>query len=141
MTVADELFTQMTRAVNAHQPELAASCSENIIILDGPLVVSIPKGPFDYYQVRLGVPVGLPWKEPIVLETGGRIPKLADRHVLPKEGICCLRVWEEWLLTVSDPSFENLLTGQLHDSFVCQSWFEAKGEWPYGRRSHERQES
>ena len=136
MTVPDELFTQVTRAVNAHQPELRVSSSENIIVLDGPLVVSGPKGPFDHFRVRLDVSVGFPWEEPIVIETGERIPKIADRHVSPKEGNCCLGVWEEWLLTAADHSFEIFLTGWLHDYFVSQSWFEARGEWPYGQRPH-----
>ena len=136
MTTSDELFTQVTGAANAHQPELSASSFQNIIILDGPLVVSGPEGPFDYYKVSLSVPVGFPWEEPIVLETGGRIPKIADRHIFPKKGNCCLGVWEEWLLATSGHSFETFLTGWLHDYFVSQSWFEARGEWPYGQRSH-----
>lgn len=136
MTVPDELLTQVTRAVSAHQPELSVSSSEDVIVLRGRLVVTGPKGPFDSYQVKLGVPASFPWGEPIVFETGGRIPKTADRHVFPTKKNCCLGVWEEWLLTESNHGFETYLTGWLHDYFVSQSWFEAKSEWPYGQRSH-----
>ena len=136
MTVPDELLTQVTCAVSAHQPELSVSSSEDAIVLGGRLVVSGPKGPFDSYQVKLGVPANFPWEEPIVFETGERIPKIADRHVSPTRKNCCLGVWEEWLLTTSNQRFETFLTGWMHDYFVSQSWFEAKGEWPYGQRSH-----
>ena len=136
MTVRDELLTQVAKAVEAHQPGLSVSTSNDIIILDGPFVVFGPKGPFDSYEIRVDVPANFPWEEPIVFETGGRIPKLVDRHVFPKNGNCCLGVWEEWLLTAPDRSFETFLTGRLHDYFVSQSWFEAKGKWPYGERSH-----
>ena len=137
MTVRDELFTQVAKAVEAHQPELNVSIPKDIIILDGPFVVSGPRGPFDCYEIIVGVWANFPWEEPIVLETGGRVPKLADRHVFPKKGNCCLGVWEEWLLTAPDRNFETFLTGCLHDYFVSQSWFEAKGEWPYDQRSHD----
>ena len=136
LTIPNDLFAQITSAANVHQPELRISSSEDIIMLEGPFVVSGPKGPFDYYQVKLGVPIDFPWNEAIVLETGGRIPKIADRHIFPKEGNCCLGVWEEWLLTAPDHSFETFMTGWLHDYFFSQTWFEAKGEWPYGERSH-----
>jgi hypothetical protein len=99
-------------------------------------VVSGPAGSFDSYQVRVAVAVGFPWEEPLVFETGRRIPKTADRHVFPKFGNCCLGVWEEWLLTAPDLTFETFLTGIMHDYFVSQTFFEAKGEWPFGERLH-----
>ena len=49
---------------------------------------------------------------------------------------CCLGVWEEWLLTAPDHTFETFLTGVMHDYFVSQTYFEARGEWPFGERSH-----
>ena len=136
MTVPEKLLNQVTQAVEAHQPELNVSASTDVIILDGPFVVSGPKGPFDCYQVQAGIPANFPWEEPVVLETGGRIPKVVDRHVFPSSGHCCLGIWEEWLLTAPDHSFEAFLTECFHNYFVSQSWFEAKGEWPYGQRSH-----
>ena len=127
----------MTRAVKTRQPELCISSCENIIVLEGSFVLSGPMGPFDCYDVKLHVPTNFPCQEPQVFETGGRIPKVVDRHVFPKYGNCCLGVWEEWLLTAPVCSFDAFLTGPLHDYFVSQSWFDAKGEWPYGDRSHD----
>lgn len=99
-------------------------------------MLSGPQGPFDSYQIRAAVPALFPWDEPRVIETGNRIPKVADRHVFPECGYCCLCVWEEWLLTAPDHTFATFLTGVMHDYFVSQSYFEARGEWPFGQRWH-----
>ncbi len=136
MTVPVKLLTQVTQAAKTHQPELSVSCSENAIKLTGPFVLSDLRGPFDCYQVELQIPSNFPWHEPTVFETGGRIPKNIDRHVIPSNGSCCLGVWEEWLVNVPGHSFDKLMTGWLYDFFFSQSWFEAKGEWPFGQRSH-----
>jgi hypothetical protein len=40
------------------------------------------------------------------------------------------------LLTAPDHTFETFLTGIIHDYFVSQTYFEARGDWPFGERSH-----
>ena len=136
LTIPDELLNQVTQAVAAYQPKLGVSICNGVIVLEGPFVLFSSKGPCDAYDVEIYVFGDFPQKEPVVFETGGRIPKTLDRHVFPGIGNCCLGLWEEWLQTVSDPSFSEFLTGCLNDYFVSQSWFEVKGEWPYGERSH-----
>lgn len=136
MTISDALFSEVQQAVGRHQPELAISRTDSHIILDGLFVVSGPDGPFDFYQLLAGIAVGFPAEEPWVFEKGGRIPRTADRHVFPKDGNCCLGVWEEWLLTSPDHRFETYLTGPMHDYFVSQTYYEVNGVWPFGERSH-----
>jgi hypothetical protein len=84
------LFEEIERAVATHQPELVVSTTDVLILLEGRFVVSGPSGPFDFYEVRVGVGPEYPSQEPIVFETGGRIPKDIDRHIFPKHGDCCL---------------------------------------------------
>jgi hypothetical protein len=136
MTVSDDLLAQVQQAVAAHQPELNVTTTKDFIVLDGLFVVSGPQGPFDSYQVRVGVTAEFPREAPLVFEIGDRIPRVLDRHIYPKHGNCCLGVWEEWLLTAPDHTFETFLTGLLHDYFVGQTYFDATGEWPFGERSH-----
>ncbi|CAO4147736.1 hypothetical protein LPLAFNJD_LOCUS2519 [Methylorubrum aminovorans] len=136
LTAKGSLRAQVEEAIAAHQPELSVRTVDSLTVLDGPFVISGPDGPFDSYQVRIAVPDGFPWNEPVVWETGERIPRIADRHVFPKDGNCCLGVWEEWLLTAPERTFAALLTGVMHDYFVSQSYFESTGEWPFGERSH-----
>lgn len=143
MTIPDALYSEVQKAVAQHQPELSVSQTERLIILDGQFLVCGPDGPvdtpdgvFDSYKIQAGVTAGFPAEEPVVFETGGRIPRIADRHVFPEDGNCCLGVWEEWLLTAPDHRFETFLTGPMHDYFVSQTHFEINGLWPYGERSH-----
>ncbi|WP_240602819.1 SEC-C metal-binding domain-containing protein [Paracoccus endophyticus] len=136
MTIPDALFSEVQQAVDRHQPELTASRTDNLIILEGLFVVSGPDGPFDSYQIKAGITAGFPAEEPVVFEEGGRIPRIADRHVFPKDGNCCLGVWEEWLLRAPDHRFETFFTGLMHDYFVSQTYYEVNGVWPFGERSH-----
>lgn len=136
MTISDEFYSEVQQAVAKHQPELKVSRADSLIVLDGLLVVSGPAGPFDSYQIKAGITGGFPAEEPVVFEEGGRIPRIADRHIFPDHGNCCLGVWEEWLLTALDHRFETFLTGPMHDYFVSQTYYEVHGEWPYGERSH-----
>lgn len=136
MTISDGFFSEVQQAIAKHQPELTVSRAHGLIILDGSFVVSGPAGPFDSYQIKAGITAGFPAEEPAVFEEGSRIPRIADRHVFPKDGNCCLGVWEEWLLTAPDHRFETFLTGPMHDYFVSQTYYEAHGVWPFGERSH-----
>lgn len=137
-TILDALFHDFQSAVEAHQPELSISAVDDLVVLEGKVIVSGPEGPFDSYDVRIGIPADFPWEEPVTFEVGNRIPRIADRHVFEEYGNCCLGVWEEWLLRSSDHSASSFLCGPLHDYFLSQSWFEARGEWPLGDRSHGR---
>ncbi|MAC78367.1 MAG: hypothetical protein CML66_09910 [Rhodobacteraceae bacterium] len=138
MTISDGFYSEVRDAAAKHQPELTVSRTDSLIILEGLFVVSGPAGPFDSYQIMAGITRGFPGEEPVVFEEGGRIPRIADRHVFPDHGNCCLGVWEEWLLTARDHQFETFLTGPMHDYFVSQTYYEVHGEWPFGERSHGR---
>ncbi|MHC8493105.1 hypothetical protein ACTU44_10370 [Thalassospira sp. SM2505] len=137
LAVPADFLNEVKDVVEKHQPELSVYQKQGIVVLEGVFVVSSPEeGPFDSFQIRAGISPNFPEKEPCVFETGERIPRTADRHVYPNEGHCCLCIWEEWLHTTPTPSFENFLTGVMHDYFVSQVYFETKGDWPYGHRAH-----
>lgn len=134
--VPQGLLADFSAAVAEHQPELAVTTWTDCVVLTGNLVVSGPDGPFDAYQIQVAIPPIFPWQEPVVFEIGGRIPKIADRHVFEDNENCCLGVWEEWLFKSPDRSASSFLTGPLHDYFLSQCWYEATSEWPFGDRSH-----
>ena len=136
MTKRDELLNQITTAIEVHQPELKISVISDNIELEGRFVLSDSQGEYDAYDVKVQVLGDFPQGEPLVYETGGRIPKIAARHVFPECGTCCLGVWEEWLSTASEHSFSEFLVGPLQNYFISQSYFELNCEWPFGERSH-----
>jgi hypothetical protein len=136
VAIPETLLSDVRKAVAKHQPELEITTKGNIIVLEGTFVVSGPLGPFDTYQILVGIHKDFPDEEPVVFEIGNRIPKTLDRHVFPKRGNCCLGVWEEWLLTAPDHRFETFLAGIMDSYFFSQTYFENKGVWPIGERSH-----
>lgn len=137
LTVPTDLLNEVKNVVEKHQPELSVYQKQGIVVLEGVFVVSSPEeGPFDSFQIRAGISPNFPEKEPCVFETGERIPRIADRHINVGTGSCCLCIWEEWLQTTPSPSFENFLTGVMHDYFLSQVYFETKNDWPFGQRAH-----
>jgi hypothetical protein len=136
--VIEELLAEFYLATAVHQPELMVFSMNGLVVLKGRFIVLSPEGPFDTYNVYVAISANFPWQEPMVFETVGRIPRVADRHVFESHGNCCLGVWEEWLLRSSDHSAAAFLTGPLQDYFLSQSWYEDKDEWPFGDRSHGR---
>lgn len=94
-----------------------------------------PSGPITFFDIKIGVPDTFPIDQPLVLETGGRIPRTLDRHIYG-EGHCCINVWEEWLVSAADQSFSSYMNGPLRNYFLSQYRFEQTGEWPFGERAH-----
>jgi len=117
------------------QPQLRIVEHEFPIIIEGSFFLKSPDGPFDQFQVRIVLDKNFPRREPKVFEIGQRIPRTIDRHI-NKDGDCCLTVWEEWLVKTSDRSFRGFLTGPVHEFFLSQWFYEKKGIWRFGQRSH-----
>lgn len=130
------LLEEVQAALETHQPELTATQYAGFIRIEGRLITTGPDGPFDAFEVTMAVPAGYPVKPPIVWETGERIERTVERHIFPKDGNCCFGVWEAWLLTTPDRSFEAFLLGPLHSYFISQSVYEMTEDWPFGQRSH-----
>lgn len=135
----DEYLDDVRAVLLRLQPELNAQIVKGKICIDGKLICSGNDGAFDAFEITALIPIGFPYVKPVVWETGDRIPRIADRHVYPKPGNCCLCVWQEWLWETKNPDFEAFLLGPLHLYFVSQSIFELKKEWPFGERSHDKE--
>lgn len=138
-------LAEVESAIAFEQPRLAASAGAEGIVIEGTFLVherpgaASPGGPIDTFDIGMLVQEDFPESEPVVFETGGRIPRIADRHVYPKHGNCCITVWEHWLATETDRSFAAFMTGPLRQYFLSQVVFEAKGHWPLGERAHDLQ--
>jgi hypothetical protein len=132
---ARRLVAEIETALTKHQPDLEITQRDPYVTIEGYFALSSTLGVFDHYQVEIVVRDGFPLAEPVVIETGGRIPRTADRHTF-SNGSCCTGVWEEWLVRCRNPTFENFLRGPLSDFFLSQWWFEKEGRWPFGERDH-----
>lgn len=132
-------FDQVEAALTRLQPELKAVLIEGKIYIAGNFICYGKEGAFETYEIELLLQAGFPEVEPFVRETGNKIPRLADRHIYPSTGQCCLCVWQEWLWKTRNPDFEEFLVGPLHSYFVSQSLFDLTGHWPFGERRHDRE--
>jgi hypothetical protein len=92
----------------------------------------------DAFSVRIELAKGTRGFVPRVLEVGGRIPRIADRHVYESDGTACIGLPEELLVaTRGEPlTLSDFLDGPVRSFFLAQAIFECEGIWPFGDRRH-----
>jgi hypothetical protein len=122
------------------QPYLSVVELNGIIRISGSFIVAASKGDaadgaIDQYAVLILVAKDFPHREPIVFETGDRIPREVDRHCYTN-GACCTGVWDEWRVRDNSPTVGAFLEGPVRNFFLSQIYFENHGRWPFGERSH-----
>jgi len=125
--------TELRRAY----PSLHFFPDNNQVTLRGGFPVTLNDLVLDRYQLEIIVPAAYPTSIPEVREIGGRIPRIADRHIGPDSGNACLFVEEE--TSVYFPPGSTLLQflqGPVNCFFVGQLYFEEFGTWPFSERSH-----
>jgi len=121
----------------ARQKGLKAEVDKDTLVISGTYYIYDGEIPYGSYEVWIGIQSAYPYVEPVVFETGNKIPKKLERHVFPKSKRCCLGVWEEWLLKEEDHSVANFMNTILQSYFVSQNYFDLYGEWPFGERAHD----
>jgi len=90
----------------------------------------------DRFAIRVEVPADFPKVLPRIFETGGRIPRIPDRHINP-DGSCCIGV-EAALYSRLGPSFSftDFMTGPVADYFLFQVAADNGVPWPAGEARH-----
>ncbi len=141
MREIDTLLCNVRTAIADYQPRLKAYVEKNYVVVEGIFDVRTRTtknrsvGILDSFEIQLRIPSKFPISEPLLFETGGRIPKEIDRHVKENES-CCFEVWVSWLARNETASPKDLLCGPIYDYFFSQYCFEQYGEWPYGDYAH-----
>lgn len=130
------LLTEADEYVATRQLDMQADLVSGEVTVSGHFIVSGVNGPFDSFQIEVRFGPQFPIYEPTMFETGGRIPKIADRHVYEGSERCCTGVWEEAFLDPTVHSVAGFMDNVVNDYLVGQTYFEANGSWPYGDRSH-----
>jgi hypothetical protein len=87
------------------------------------------------FFIEIRFPSDYPGGVPVAVETGGRIPRIVDRHI-NTDGTACLMVPEEWQVVAEDTSFKGFMDGPVKNFFIGQSLVELGQPWPHGERSH-----
>ncbi|MGF1614282.1 MAG: hypothetical protein ACFCVA_10340 [Gammaproteobacteria bacterium] len=132
----EALLIEAKHYVTNRQLDLQASLVGDEVVISGHFIVTGADGPFDSFEIEVRFRVDFPLAEPRVFETGGRVPKVADRHIYEGSGRCCTGVWEEAFLNPAVHSIAGFMDTLVNDYFVSQTYFEVNQSWPYGDRSH-----
>lgn len=116
-------------------PDLTASNTGTGVRIRGTFPVLHEGKVLDRYQIEID------WSNselevPLMRETGGRIPWIADRH-MSQSGFACLFVPEEWLLRPQEErTLIHYLEGPVRNYFLWQSLYERGESPPWKDHSH-----
>lgn len=132
-----EVAEDIEQLLSGLQPELrVTSVGPDGIEIKGRLNLYASGEAFDAFDVRIDVNAEMPELMPVVYETGGRIPRHVDRHIIDKDGQCCITIWQHWYALTEERSFRAYLTGPIYQFFLNQAWFEQTETWRNGEWDH-----
>ncbi|MFV8256650.1 hypothetical protein ACNQKP_02525 [Bdellovibrio bacteriovorus] len=118
-------------------PGLRLVLHEGKVIAKGRFDVYADGKIYDSYSISIHFLDGHPQSLPLVFEEGGKIPKIADRHV-NIDGSACLFVFFERKKYWSNPrSLTQFLGGAVNAYFYSQSYYSKNGTYPFGERNHD----
>lgn len=118
-------------------PHLRLTRQDGQIALAGKFPVRLTDGTLvDYYYVEIRLPINLDSFLPIVLETGGRIPRVQDRHCNENGFLCVLLPETRYKHFPMGSKIIDFLKGPLNSFLFGQSYFEANNDWPFGEWKH-----
>lgn len=94
------LFDKERAEVEAAYPNLHFHVVNDIVLVRGTFPIAFERKGLDGYLIEIELSRDYPKSIPIVRETGGRIPRTADRHMNPADGTACILLpderWNVW---------------------------------------------
>jgi hypothetical protein len=131
------LYEKEKAEVEAHFPELRFVAENDLVYVRGSFAVMFEEQVLDRYAVELQLARNHPTGLPVVRETGGRIPRHIDRHILAADGTACVLLPDErWRLWPVGSLLLKYVTGPLHSFFLAQTMVEEGHPWPFGQWAH-----
>lgn len=118
-------------------PNLIATIGKNgTVDVEGIFDVCADDKHIDSFSIRIEIPPDYPMTVPRVFETGGKIPRIADRHINP-DGSACLFVpdarWKHW---PPGSDLVRFVSGPVYYYFLGQAFYDLEGRWLFGERPH-----
>jgi hypothetical protein len=125
-------FKRLESVLRAKYPTLHA------FIVDGECRIRGTFAPVeaDRYALDIALPCDYPHAMPVVWETGNRIPREMDRHVLGNGSLCLGTPLALWIQLGNDYSVERVIDGPLKSFLIGNSLVEEGEPWPHGDRAH-----
>lgn len=132
------LLAETQQLIESSYPTLHVMVQEGVVCISGSLFLYEPntREEIDRYSIEIELIHNHPKSLPLVRETGGRIPKIIERHI-NLDGTACLFVPEErWKHYPTQATITDFIAGPVSQFFMSQTYFEATGEWLFGQRKH-----
>lgn len=128
---------RLERMLRSRYPTLHAFIEKGVCIVRGTYPVMDSGRLVDRYELEIALRPDYPTSLPLVWETGGRIPREADRHVFPDAGCLCLGVpLALWMQLKGDFSLPTILDIPVRNFLIGNGLVEKGEPWPHGDRSH-----
>ena len=124
-------------AVQERFPDLVLVARPDGVVAEGRVALFDAGRVADEYQVAVRLPPEHPAGYPVLFETGGRIPRVSDRHMEGNTGKCCVMAVDE--LHFRYPGGCDLLTvlsEPVTAFLISQTYYEAHDGWPFDAREH-----
>jgi hypothetical protein len=111
--------------------------AEGLIVLKGKFPITHAGREIDRFLIEIEIPSNFPTAWPRVWETGGRIPRILDRHVNGADGTLCVILPDEaFIRYASTITLLEYLNGPLRNFFIGQLSVENGHPWPWGEHAH-----
>ncbi len=129
------LLTQLKVELGTKYPDLTLIVEGDTVYLKGTFPIIHNDIELDRFGIEIEVPNTFPKDVPIVRETAGRIPYVADWHAFTN-GVLCIVVPEEWLLNAEAGSIIAFLDGPVRNFLLNHALAERGMARPMGERQH-----
>ena len=123
------------------QPYLDIAIKGEAVVVEGTylLLAKLPayrdRGPLAEHRIRIEIPADYPTTEPKVTMLDHSIPRRDSFHC-SAGGVCCITVFETWVVTQKDPSIGAFLEGPLRNFFLSQLLRQNGKDWPFDEWDH-----
>jgi hypothetical protein len=135
------LLGEVRDALYADQPYLDIAIQDEAVVVEGTylLLPTLPtyrdRGPLAEHRIRIEIPTDYPATEPRVTMLDDSVPRHDSFHC-SSAGVCCVTVFETWVVTQKDPSIGAFLQGPLRNFFLGQMLRQKGKDWPFDEWDH-----
>jgi hypothetical protein len=119
-------------------PQLHAELKENVNILTGNLDIIDQNGKlWETYNIEIHPTEKYPYRFPLLFESGGKIPRIADWHIYSDSGSCCVDVLPNEIISCKNGlSITDFIKSKAIPYFANQTHRIKEGYYKYGEYSH-----
>jgi len=132
------LLEDLRVQLKSSYPSLHVYVEYETVLVRGnfPIYDKEKKNVIDEFKTEIEIPNNFPDEIPIVRETGGKIPKIADRHFYPSGNACLFMPEERYLFLPKGMTIIEFIEGPIKSFFIGQISYAETGKWIFGERPH-----